>query len=267
MTWHPHNEWLTPAPPIVGLRPNWDKIDTVVIHYTAADDLIDGDPGESADQLDDYLRAIQRSYTTSRGYSIGYNAAVDWLGGQWELRGFDVKCAANKDHNDHTFAILMLVDGVDRCTDLASAAVRDLVARAEDRAGRTLAICGHDELRNPHHPTGCPGDGLLAQIHEGAFAPHPNPSNPVEDDVMPKLIRPADDDAAVLLVDGLVVTWVRDQDAQAALVEAELCSAGEPRVVRRAALRALELHGPAPDYTGVGMPGRTVPSDFARWVP
>ena len=102
----------------------WPQIDTVVIHYTAADDLIDGDVGEDWAGIPAYLRAIQSSYLNRQptGYSVGYNWAVDQRGEVWELRGSDVKCAANRDHNDHCVAVLVLVDGDDQATPPAAAA-------------------------------------------------------------------------------------------------------------------------------------------------
>jgi hypothetical protein len=185
---HSRATWVAPAPPITGPSIAWHAIDTVVIHYTGADDLIDGDPGENADRLDDYLRAMQRSYVQSRGYSVGYNAAIDWLGGSWELRGLDIQCAANKGHNGHTWAVLVLVDGNDAASSLAVAEVRRLIAAAERLAGRTLKIIGHGQL--PGAATACPGIGLRAQITAGVFSPGAEPTQP-EADEMPTLYRDA----------------------------------------------------------------------------
>lgn len=168
---------------------NWRRVDTVAIHYTAADDLIDGDPGEHAEDLPAYLRAIQRDYSTNRKptpYSVGYNVAVDWLGGVWELRGWDLKCAANKGHNEHTWAVLVLVDGASPATDEQAAGIRWAIGRAEEeKASATsglvipFAIMGHGELAatddDPTNGTACPGDGLLMQIHGGLFSPRYNP--------------------------------------------------------------------------------------------
>lgn len=185
---HSRLAWTNPREPITGPAVDWRTIDTVVIHYTAADDLIDGDPGEHADQLPAYMRAMQHAYLTSRGYSLGYCVAVDWLGGSWEIRGADIRCAANKDHNTHTFAILVLVDGNDMATHYAAAEIRRLVAEAEALAKRSLKIIGHGQLQNPNHPTGCPGSGLRAQITLGEFSPswvNPmQPPTPTEDDEM-----------------------------------------------------------------------------------
>lgn len=168
MIFHPHKDWVDPKMPVVGPAISWPAIDTVAIHYTAALNLIDGDPGENASSLPAYIRAIHRDYTVNKGYSIGYNFAIDWLGGIWELRGHSIKCAANKGHNNHVVAILMLVDGADPTTPEGAASVRWLIGEMETRAKRQLFIKGHQELPAA---TGCPGKGLLNQIHLGKFSP------------------------------------------------------------------------------------------------
>ena len=174
----PRSEWQDPKLPVNGSKIIWKTIDTVAIHYTADDDLIDGDPGEDWASIPAYLRAIQKSYETSRGYSVGYNVAVDQRGGAWELRGFDIKCAANKGHNDHTWAILVLVDGTDPASVAAQQTIRELVALAETHADRALAIKGHCQLPAS---TACPGVGLLGQIIDGVFRPQPAPL-PIHDE-------------------------------------------------------------------------------------
>ncbi len=172
---HDRSSWQDPKVPVAGPAFIPTRVDSAIVHYTAADDLIDGDPGESADDLPAYLRAIQRDYVTSRGYSIGYNVAVDWLGGSWELRGTDFRCAANKGHNEHTFAILVLVDGNDMATPQAAAEIRRIVGELEALCRRELAIVGHGQLTNPNAATACPGSGLRAQIALGEFSPRWSP--------------------------------------------------------------------------------------------
>lgn len=197
---HPRSTWQDPNLPITGPAIDWTRIDTVAVHYTAADDLIDGDPGEHAENLPGYLRAIQRDYMTHRvpPYSVGYGCAVDWLGGSWELRGVDIKCAANKGHNEHTIAILVLVDGNDMATEYAAAEIRRLIAWFEQLARRELKITGHGQLTNPDAATACPGSGLRAQLALGEFSPRwvdpnqpitPLPTIPTEDDMTARLWR------------------------------------------------------------------------------
>ena len=173
---HQREAWQDPRMPVTGPAFQPARVEAVVIHYTAADNLIDGDPGEHASNLPAYLRAMQRDYVTNRGYSVGYNVAVDWLGGSWEIRGVDFRCAANKGHNERTFAILVLVDGNDMATTQASAAIRRLVAEVEALCKRTLTIVGHGQLRDPNAATQCPGSGLRSQVALGEFSPRWNPA-------------------------------------------------------------------------------------------
>jgi hypothetical protein len=195
-TVHPRSSWVDPRYPVTGPATNWGRIDTAVIHYTAADNLIDGDPGEHASNLPAYIRSIQKSYETNRGYSIGYWWAVDWLGGVWQLRGWDIKSAANATHNEHTAPILVLVDGADAATDEATKSIRALVAETSRIAGRPIAITGHGWLTGAQ--TECPGAGLRSQIAAGDFVPRPPEPEPEptpepieDDDMMIAIYRPA----------------------------------------------------------------------------
>jgi hypothetical protein len=168
-TVHARESWEDQKYPVFGppvVQTGWD---TVVIHYTAADDLIDGDPGEHAEDLPAYMRSMQRSYVLNRGYSLGYLWAVDWLGGIWQIRGWEYKSAANKDHNEHTVPILVLVDGADQATPQAAASIRLIGAEAERRARRKLGVVGHGQLSGA--ATACPGVGLRTQITAGVFTP------------------------------------------------------------------------------------------------
>ena len=183
MIWHPRSEWVTTEPVTGPLMP-WASVDAIVIHYTAAPNLIDGDPGERWELLPAYIRSIHHDYLTNRpqpngatGYSIGYNVGVDQRGHAWELRGFDTQAAATKGHNGHTWAILVFVDGQDQCSPEAVATIRELGGLAEAHTGRPLRVRGHRDFI----PTQCPGLGVYAQITAGAFSPiAPAPVDPVE---------------------------------------------------------------------------------------
>ncbi len=285
VTYHPSAVWAT-AEPVTGPPLPWATIDTDSVHYTAALNLIDGDLGEFVYNIPPYLRAIHRDYLnnrpqfnsagvkTSSGYSIGYNFAVDWLGGVWELRGWDIRCAANAGHNDHTVAILCLVDGADALTDEALASIRWIVAETERRAKRQTAIKGHQQIGS----TACPGAGIMTQIRAGKLSPRwidpdakpapvepekPPTQTPIQEDDMAELIR-VGDDAAIMLRDGLVVTAIREQVVVDSLIEDKIVPSATPRIVRRKSLKAFRLDGAAPSYDGYAGPlaGRTVPSDF-----
>lgn len=181
LTIHGWDSWVDPRHPVTGPPMTWGDNHTMAMHYTAAVNLVDGDFGEFQSQIPAYLRAIHLDYLTHRpqpngatGYSIGYNWAVDWLGGLWRLRGWDIKCAANQGWNEWTFACLCLVDGADPLTDLALRSVRYLHRTGEAYAGRALSQRPHSQLRSdgtltafPGDVTGCPGNGIRGQLAAG----------------------------------------------------------------------------------------------------
>lgn len=192
VSYHPRSHWVDDAKPITG--PVWVPrlIDTAVAHYTAAVDLPDGDADEHQTDRDigPYLRSIQADYLRSRGYSIGYWYAVDWLGGIWQLRGFDLvtgldglKSAANYGHNDHTAPVLFLVDGNDAPTELAAAAFRYIAAAVRThpwRGRRTpLSVIDHGRLPiPPGHSTSCAGTGIRRAIDAGELTERIAPPTP-----------------------------------------------------------------------------------------
>lgn len=162
------SSWQAPDQPITGPPIDWAQIDTVVIHYTGVANTPDGSNREEYKQ---FLRNAQNGYINERRYSLGYNAAVNDVGESWEIRGWDIKAAATRDHNTHTFAIMITVDGERAATAKAVTEVKRLIAEAERQAGRRLQIVGHADLGQ----TSCPGDGIKNQIKAGAF----NPGTPV----------------------------------------------------------------------------------------
>lgn len=173
---------FTRVPPLL----NPYSVDEDALHYTADDDLPDGDFGEFIQQLPAYLAAITINYLRTRsdggyvrrsdgfyfpGYPIGYNFAVDWLGGVWVLRGWDFVPAATNGHNGHTIAILLLTDLADPGSDLMWRSIRcirrEAVRRKMKLPNRPL---GHGEFRTKYGvgtPTACPGHRILRQRDQG----------------------------------------------------------------------------------------------------
>lgn len=182
---HDREAWQNPDQPVSSSNPPvvWANIDRVIIHYTAADDLIDGDVGEDWDGIPQYLRNIQNGYVTGRGYSIGYNGVVDQRGVSWEARGATFKNAANKGdktwhqhHNDypdparhncntHTFSILVLVDSIDSASPDAVTEIARLVTWVKSLAPPGVLVWGHKDVDR----TGCPGVGLYWQVQNDKF--------------------------------------------------------------------------------------------------
>jgi hypothetical protein len=158
------SEWENPAQRVNGPAFDYNTVDWVVIHYTAANRL--------SPDVPQVLRNIQSDYVRNRGYSIGYNAAVgckaQYDGVTFELRGDTFRCAANgnAETNRRGFAIVVLVDGQEAASNRAVSAVQNLVAQIRQRRPNA-AIIPHSQIR----ATSCPGLGLHAQIRSGALEP------------------------------------------------------------------------------------------------
>lgn len=193
-TFHSRESWQAPARPVTGPPAEWIRVTTNVAHYTADDDLIDGDPGEFASRLPQYMRNMQSSYLRSRGFSLGYLFAIDWLGGVWEIRGFDIRSAANKgdsrktgvaNFNGFSFPVLFLVDGQDGLTEEARRSARMLYREAERRARRAL---GRPKPHSAIDFTSCCGDGIRTQIAWGLLDPADPPPNVIIPPLQPPII-------------------------------------------------------------------------------
>jgi hypothetical protein len=115
---------------------------------------------------------MQAAYLASRGYSLGYNFAVYPDGSAWEIRGWDIRSAANggTDVNKKGVAILLAVQSVrDAPTDEMIAGVQDIIFMTRQRVHRSLAINGHCDVRPT--PTACPGSEIVDMIARGVFEP------------------------------------------------------------------------------------------------
>ena len=187
VVFHSRGSWVDASYPVSGPPADLALIDTCVVHYTAAADVPDGDdPAKVAA----FLRATNRYYLSSRGYAIGYRWAVDQAGGVWQLRGPDIRSAANRGHNDHTDPVLVLVDGDAPASLAATRAVRAVIGQAQKWSGRRFTIVGHGQLSGA--ATSCPGVGLRAQVAAGVFTPIPIPTDDDEDDMAYLAIPPSE---------------------------------------------------------------------------
>jgi hypothetical protein len=153
-------DWEDPKLPVTGPNILFDRVDKMVVHYTAAPKIPVDVPR--------YLRDMQAAYVRDRGYSLGYNCAVDQTGKTYEVRGFDLRCAANRNVNESSFAVLVLVDGDDEASPQAAAAVRRIVGHGQQFFKRVLKVVGHGEVG----ATACPGVGLRRQLAAGVFDPN-----------------------------------------------------------------------------------------------
>lgn len=159
----PRTSWQSPDMPVTGPKMVLSTIRLLPAHYTAAANCPDNTPL--------YLRSIQRDYVTNRGYSIGYNFAIDKTGAVYECRGWDIKCAANVNRNTETIAILCLVDGSQPMNAKMVESFKALGAEAQRRCNRSLTVVGHRDIG----ATACPGDGIYAQVKAGKLTPGDTP--------------------------------------------------------------------------------------------
>lgn len=271
-------------------RLRWADITTVALHYTAADNLIDGDPGELASGIPGYLRQIQEAYARQRAYSIGYNWAVDWLGGIWELRGHDIKTAAHAPANGYATAVLCLVDGADTTTLAADESIRKIIRESQRLADKFLKVTGHGLLQGV--ATACPGAGIKLKLAAGTYNPNwlptpplppeinpdSQPKPPSQEEHMPQLIQPTDSgqriDPAQFAITGTFAEWISTEGRANSLVFLGAVEhAGikgvvpaQPIGVDRGFLQYYTLIGQPPTYPPTWTGPKTSPADFAKWV-
>ena len=220
-TLKPRSAWQDPAMPVKGPPMLPRQVTMIPAHYTAAPKV----PADTAP----YLRSIQRDYTLNRGYSIGYNFAIDKAGVGWECRGLDIRCAANKGVNESTIAILCLVDGANAMNSEMTATFQWLVGEIQRSTKRELLVVGHRDIGQ----TSCPGDGIYRQVKSGILdpgeAPTPTPPRP-----------PLEDDMAIVILESqsspkeFNAVFFAEADAQGRSIEVQWSGSGDdPRVQER----------------------------------
>jgi hypothetical protein len=224
--------------PVVGPGMLLGSVTMVPAHYTAATTV----PTDTAS----YLRSIQRDYTLNRGYSIGYNFAVDQTGQAWECRGFDIKCAANKGANDTTIAVLCLVDGAEAMNTSMCLTFSALGAEAERRCGDSLLVVGHRDIG----ATACPGDGIYGQVCAGVLEPgtEPEPIPPssggdIVQCVFTSQTNPREFNA----------TFIGTGDEHGRTIELQWSGNGDDPAVQARIATCLEAFGPARELTLAGV--------------
>lgn len=175
-------QWQSPRQPVTGPRFVWRDVRQVVIHYVGS-----GSAGVPSD-IDQFLRNQQGYYLRSRGYSLGYNAAVvsatghHFDGRSWEIRGDRYRCAANAGVNNVSYAILVIQRDNEAPTSAAVEGVRALTAQIMERRPNVV-IVGHNRSGSTT-ATSCPGVGLTLAVQSDVFYPRPNPPQPLGDDMI-----------------------------------------------------------------------------------
>ncbi len=167
--YHDRTEWQDPAYPVTSSGfMDLNALSYITLHYIGAD-------GVNLSNIPQFLRNAQLDYVLNRGYSLGYNSAVDENGDEWEIRGFDYRCAANGTQatNIPGYAILLMLPNTGSVPQTAQIdGVRNLVAKIRATAAAAgnsdfLEINGHRDLK----ATACPGDPIYTMIQNGTFEP------------------------------------------------------------------------------------------------
>jgi hypothetical protein len=166
---HDRTEWQDPAYPVTsGSWMDLNALSYITLHYIGAD-------GVNLSDIPQFLRNAQLDYVVNRGYSLGYNSAVDENGEEWEIRGFDYRCAANGSQatNIPGYSIVLMLPNTWSVPPTAQIdGVRNLVSKIRATAAAAgnsdfLEINGHRDLKS----TACPGDPIYTMIQNGTFEP------------------------------------------------------------------------------------------------
>ena len=227
-TVHPREDWeqLLPAsyamaaqnPP----RQVPEDIWRAVAHYPGV--RLNPTP-TSSPAVASHLANTHRYYVDQRGYAYGYLWVVDQTGAVWEIRGFDYRSAANKSHNLYTAPIQFLVDIDEPPTAEAMASARAVWREHRRRSGRDdfeNRPFGHGQLLEKTGKgtlTTCPGP-VLPAIESGSLDLDHDPPiipDPEEPDHMIEFVK-RDNDPAVLVLSGQILSTAKDMDRIAALV-------------------------------------------------
>jgi hypothetical protein len=164
VSYHPRTDWQTSQYPITGPTSQPSAWQYNTLHW----------PGGSINVNDPVgvLRAWQQSWCVNKDYSLGYNFCVFPDGSQWEVRGFDIKCAANGSAAVNTpgIAINLCVANVNTAPSVSMVeGVVDLIEQTRAIAPYVSVINGHRDVRP--EPTSCPGEVIYSWIQQGIFEP------------------------------------------------------------------------------------------------
>lgn len=178
-TVHQRSAWEDPAKPVTGPSDHTGVFEDFVGHYPGQSDVPDRDykghvyidPAKFRNDLFGYYRSMQSSYLSQRGYSVGYQFGIDYLGGVTVLRGFGLNNAANAGGKlpgnwNWTSGSAQFVTDIDQpATDLQLYSFAMIVA--------SLRILGHRAIVRTHDYgewTTCPGP-VGAQLAAGLGEP------------------------------------------------------------------------------------------------
>jgi len=152
-TWLPANE------PFSGPAIEFNKIDSIIIHYIGTDRA----PTNSGNWM---LNEHRRTMRLDSPYSFMYNGHVGVDGMTWEGRGTQFRNAANGSAtNRSTWSIVFAVNGQSGASVAQIEGARRLVSGIRQAVGRAIPVIGHRDIGS----TQCPGTGIYEQVQKGLF--------------------------------------------------------------------------------------------------
>ena len=208
---HPQADWETSTHPIGGPTPK-GVAGTWVIHYPGTPSLFE--PLTDM-QMISYLRSMQLSYVTSRGYSLGYSVICSQSGSMWAARGVEgfegvrvYNPASNPgrkvdgNFNHVSRSIQIAVSDQSAASPEAVASVNALIATQP-----TWDVVVHSDVDY----TSCAGAGITAQVRAGVIGHQAAPLRPSEGNDMTMIDQYRASDTRVWpggpMLDGVVHTF------------------------------------------------------------
>ena len=231
---HGRSEWEQPGAEVTGPANYPGLVQWIVVHYPGYELDFDRDRDGDFDETDTKLliQQWQRNSLSSRGYSLYYQHVIGRQGDIWEVRGFDIRNAANgpTDHpetfgpnaNTMTHSV-KFVSGLDgEITAAQWGSMRWLVGHIRTWYGRHLDVIGHRDVKS----TTCPGDPTYRMIRAGAFEPPtmppPAPTPTEGPDMIVLDYQPSSARFVRMCWTGVELAWTFDGNAAAVLDRAKV---------------------------------------------
>lgn len=172
----PRSEWTATKEGFsYALRP--DTVTGFAIHYPGIGNVTTA--GRSDDWAKQQLRNYRAYHVNTRGWAdIGYNIAISQNGTAWWAAGKKkaAHCASksNPTANARHVGILLIIGNSERPTAAMVTTLNRVIAEVQAEFPGARTILGHREV--PGASTACPGDVVIAMIHDKTIRPATPPT-------------------------------------------------------------------------------------------
>ena len=187
----PRSEWTATKEGFsYALRP--DTVTGFAIHYPGIGNVTTA--GRSDDWAKQQLRNYRAYHVNTRGWAdIGYNIAISQNGTAWWAAGKKkaAHCASksNPTANARHVGILLIIGNSERPTAAMVTTLNRVIAEVQAEFPGARTILGHREV--PGASTACPGDVVIAMIHDKTIRPAPAASGGIGGGTAPIPTPPA----------------------------------------------------------------------------